>query len=122
MRSQRRRSGILRTARGQNGNPGYTPRPPAGRELLDIDSSSMGIISAGVTEGVGMTRMPVRGTRYVLSLLFASAPLSVILVVMGTGTLTLGSAALKQPPIPPASPLAQPTSLKHVGTPTDHTR
>jgi len=74
-----------------------------------------------------MTRMPGRGTlmlRYVLSLLFASTLLTVILVVMvvGTGTLTLGSAALKPPPIPQAGPLARPRSLKQVGTPTDATR
>src|SRR2546421_9203515 len=54
----------------------------------------------------------------------ASTLLTVILVVMvvGTGTLTLGSAALKPPPIPQAGPLAQPRSLKQVGTPTDATR
>jgi cytochrome c peroxidase len=57
-------------------------------------------------------------------LLFASALLTVILVVMavGTGTLTLGSAALKPPPIPQAGPLAQPRSLKQVGALTDATR
>ncbi len=71
--------------------------------------------------------MPGRGTltlRYVLSLLFASILLTGILVVMivGTGTLTLGSAALKPPPIPQAGPLAQPRSPKQVGAPTDASR
>src|SRR5713101_8126035 len=71
--------------------------------------------------------MPGRGTltlRYVLSLLFASILLTGILVVMivGTGTLTLGSAAMKPPPIPQAGPLAQPRTLKQVGVPTDATR
>src|SRR5437667_7308222 len=87
----------------------------------------MGIIPAGATEGDGMTRISGQGTRvrrYVLSLLVASPLLTVILVgmVVGTGTLTLGSAALKPPPVPQAGPLAQPRSLKQVGTPTDATR
>src|SRR6266849_4461246 len=62
--------------------------------------------------------------RHVLSLLFASTLLTVILVVMGVGTctLTLGSAAPKPPPIPQAGPLAQPRSPKQVGAPTDPTR
>ena len=62
--------------------------------------------------------------RHVLSLLFASTLLPVILVVMGvgTGTLTLGSAALKPPSIPQAGPLARPRSPKQVGAPTDATR
>src|SRR6266849_4653729 len=62
--------------------------------------------------------------RHVLSLLFASTLLTVILVVMGVGTctLTLGSAAPKPPPIPQAGPLAQPRSPKQVGAPTDATR
>ncbi len=62
--------------------------------------------------------------RHVLSLLFASALLAVTLGVMivGTGTLTRGSAALKPPPIPQAGPLAQPRSLKQVGAPTNATR
>jgi len=62
--------------------------------------------------------------RYVFSLFLASTLLSAILVVMvvGTGTLTLGSAPLKPPPIPQAGPLALPRSLKQVGTPTDATR
>src|SRR5216684_4926013 len=42
-------------------------------------------------------------------------------MAVGTGTLTLGSAALKPPPIPQAGPLAQPRSLKQVGAPTDAT-
>src|SRR6266852_7677341 len=62
--------------------------------------------------------------RHVLSLLFASTLLLVIFVVVGVGTatLTLGSAALKPPPIPQAGPLAQPRSLKQVGAPSDATR
>src|SRR2546426_9761814 len=62
--------------------------------------------------------------RHVLSLFFAGTLLIVILVVMpvGTGTLTLGSAALKPPPIPQAGPLAQPRSLKPVGAPAGATR
>jgi len=62
--------------------------------------------------------------RYIRSLLFASTLLTAILVVMavGTGTLTLGSAALKPPSIPQAGPLAQPRSPKQVGAPTDATR
>jgi len=61
---------------------------------------------------------------HVRSLLFASTLLTVVLVVMavGTGTLTLGSAALKPPSIPEAGPLAQPRSPKQVGAPTDATR
>src|SRR2546425_12714532 len=62
--------------------------------------------------------------RHVLSLFFGGTLLIVILVVMpvGTGTLPLGSAALKPPPIPQAGPLAQPRSLKQVGAPTNATR
>jgi cytochrome c peroxidase len=48
----------------------------------------------------------------------------VILVVMvvGTGTLTLESAAVKPPPIPEASPLARPKALNQVGASEDATR
>src|SRR2546425_1484691 len=62
--------------------------------------------------------------RHVLSLFFGGTLLIVILVVMpvGTGTLPLGSAALKPPPIPQAGPLAQPRSLRQVGAPADATR
>jgi cytochrome c peroxidase len=48
----------------------------------------------------------------------------VILVVVGVGigTLTLGSAAQKPPSIPQAGPLAPPRSLQQVGAPADATR
>jgi cytochrome c peroxidase len=73
-----------------------------------------------------MTRMPGRSVlmlSYVLSWLFASTLLAVILVVMvvDTGS-TPGSAALKPPPIPLAGPLARPRSPKQVGAPIDATR
>src|SRR5882724_11423297 len=46
-------------------------------------------------------------------------------MVVGTATLILGAtpeAALETPPIPEASPLAQPRSLRQVGVPADATR
>ncbi len=43
-------------------------------------------------------------------------------MAVGTGTLTLGSAASKPPSIPQAGPLAQPRSPKQVGAPTDAAR
>ena len=62
--------------------------------------------------------------RYVLSLLFASTLLAVMLVGMieGSDTPTLGSAVLKPPPIPKTGPLARPRSFKQVGAPADDTR
>jgi len=50
-------------------------------------------------------------------------PVIVVVTVLGTGPLALGSAAaLTPPPIPQAGPLARPRSLEQVGTPTDATR
>src|ERR1700730_4936834 len=73
-----------------------------------------------------MTRMSGRGTLllgYVLSWLFASILLAVLLVVMVVDTgPTPGSTALKPPPIPQAGPLARPRSPKQIGAPTDATR
>src|SRR6266851_5424843 len=61
--------------------------------------------------------------RYVLSLLFASALLTAIIVAtVVAGTPTVESAAPKPPPIPQAGPLAQPRPLKQVGIPADATR
>src|SRR5216683_3920187 len=61
--------------------------------------------------------------RYVLSLLFASALLTAIIVAtVVAGTPTVESAAPKPPPIPLAGPLAQPRPLKQVGIPADATR
>src|SRR6266852_1604971 len=62
--------------------------------------------------------------RHVLSLVFASALLTVIFVGMveGADTPTTGSAAQKPSPIPQAGPLARPKSLKQVGVPTNATR
>jgi cytochrome c peroxidase len=62
--------------------------------------------------------------RYALSLPLAGAFTSVVLVVLvtGTGTLTLGSAAVKPPPIPQAGQLARPKSLNQVGASEEATR
>jgi cytochrome c peroxidase len=61
--------------------------------------------------------------RYVLSLLFASTLLALIVVVtVAAGTPAVESTALKPPPIPQSGPLAGPRSLKQVGIPTDATR
>src|ERR1700682_4377855 len=61
--------------------------------------------------------------RYILSLLFASSLLALIVVVtVVAGTPAVESVALKPPPLPPAGPLAQPRSLEQVGIPTDATR
>ncbi len=62
--------------------------------------------------------------RWGLSLLLTSAPIAVILVVVvvGTRTLTLGSAAVKPRPIPEAGPLARPKALNQVGASEDATR
>src|SRR2546426_11039055 len=74
-----------------------------------------------------MARMLGRDTlllRYALSLPLAGAFTSVVLVVLvtGAGTLTLGSAAVKPPPIPQAGQLARPKSLNQVGTSEEATR
>ncbi len=74
-----------------------------------------------------MARMLGRDTlllRYALSLTLVGAFTSVVLVVLvtGTGTLTLGSAAVKPPPIPQAGPLARPKSLNQVGASEEATR
>jgi hypothetical protein len=44
-----------------------------------------------------------------------------VVLVVGTGTLTLGSAAVKPPPRPEASPLAWPKALNEVGGSEDAT-
>jgi cytochrome c peroxidase len=46
----------------------------------------------------------------------------ILVVVVGIGTLTLGSAAQKSPSIPHVGPRARPRSLQQVGAPADATR
>jgi cytochrome c peroxidase len=45
-----------------------------------------------------------------------------VVLVVGTGTLTLGLATVKPPPIPEASPLARPKALNQLGASEDATR